>query len=157
MLAARNITRVDLLKIDVEGAELDVLRGCGSAWPMIRRVVVETDRRAGRSDAVVALLVDRGLRITSCKPPRIAEDGEVQFKSPGMFAGYYREPDKTAEALTDDGYVRTGDAGYIEPDGQLKIIDRAKDVGKLASGQLFAPTYIEKKLKFFPNINEAVA
>ena len=62
---------------------------------------------------------------------RIAESGEVQFKSPGMFVGYFREDDKTREAMTDDGYVKTGDAGFFEPDGQLKIIDRAKDVGRL--------------------------
>jgi long-chain acyl-CoA synthetase len=88
---------------------------------------------------------------------RIAEDGEVQFKSPGMFVGYYNEPGKTGEALTEDGFMRTGDAGLIEPDGQLKIIDRAKDVGRLASGQIFAPKYIENKLKFFSDIREAVA
>jgi long-chain acyl-CoA synthetase len=88
---------------------------------------------------------------------RIAENGEVQFRSPGMFTGYFRDPERTAEALTEDGYVKTGDAGFIEADGQLKIVDRAKDVGKLASGQLFAPKYIENKLKFFPNIKEAVA
>src|SRR5260370_978856 len=106
---------------------------------------------------------DGAVRADTVGPPapdvalRIADDGEVQFKSPGMFAGYFREPEKTAEALTPDGYVKTGDAGYIEPDGQLKIVDRARDVGKLASGQLFAPKYIENKLKFFPNIKEAVA
>ena len=88
---------------------------------------------------------------------RIADDGEVQFKSPGMFVGYFREAEKTREALTPDGYVKTGDAGFIEPDGQLKIIDRAKDVGRLADGPLFAPKYIENKLKFFPDIREAVA
>ncbi|HEY3720127.1 MAG TPA: AMP-binding protein [Roseiarcus sp.] len=88
---------------------------------------------------------------------RIAADGEVQFKSPGMFIGYYGEPAKTREALTEDGFVKTGDAGFIEPDGQLKIIDRAKDVGRLANGQLFAPKYIENKLKFFADIREAVA
>jgi long-chain acyl-CoA synthetase len=88
---------------------------------------------------------------------RIAETGEVQFKSPGMFAGYYRQPEKTAEAMTADGFVKTGDAGFIDGDGQLKIIDRAKDVGKLKSGALFAPKYIENTLKFFPNIKEAVA
>jgi long-chain acyl-CoA synthetase len=88
---------------------------------------------------------------------RIAENGEVQFKSPGMFMGYYGQPEKTAEALTADGFVKTGDAGYIDSDGQLKIIDRAKDVGKLRSGALFAPKYIENTLKFFPNIKEAVA
>jgi long-chain acyl-CoA synthetase len=88
---------------------------------------------------------------------RITDEGEVQFKSPGMFVGYHREPDKTAETMTADGFVKTGDAGFLEPDGQLKIIDRAKDVGKLANGQLFAPKYIENKLKFFPNVREAVA
>jgi long-chain acyl-CoA synthetase len=88
---------------------------------------------------------------------RIADDGEVQFRSPGMFSGYYKEDDKTAETLTPDGYVKTGDAGFFDTDGQLKIIDRAKDVGRLASGALFAPKYVENKLKFFPNIKEAVA
>ena len=89
---------------------------------------------------------------------RIAESGEVQFKSPGMFIGYFRDKAKTAEALTPDGYVRTGDAGFIDPaTGHLKIVDRARDVGRLHDGSLFAPKYIENKLKFFPNIKEAVA
>ena len=89
---------------------------------------------------------------------RIAESGEVQFKSPGMFIGYFKDEAKTAEALTPDGYVKTGDAGFFDPaTGHLKIVDRAKDVGRLADGTLFAPKYIENKLKFFPNIKEAVA
>jgi long-chain acyl-CoA synthetase len=89
---------------------------------------------------------------------RIAEDGEVQFKSPGMFIGYFKDPARTAEALTADGFVRTGDAGFFDArSGHLKIIDRAKDVGRLDDGSLFAPKYIENKLKFFPNIKEAVA
>jgi long-chain acyl-CoA synthetase len=89
---------------------------------------------------------------------RIAENGEVQFKSPGMFAGYFKDDAKTAEVMTPDGYVKTGDAGYIdEKTGHLKIIDRAKDVGKLNDGTLFPPKYIENKLKFFPNIREVVA
>ena len=88
---------------------------------------------------------------------RIAADGEVQFQSPGQFLYYYNEPEKTADALTPDGFVKTGDAGLIEADGQLKIIDRAKDVGRLSDGCLFAPKYIENKLKFFPDIKEAVA
>ena len=88
---------------------------------------------------------------------RISDAGEVQFRSPGMFSGYYKQEDKTREAMTRDGYVRTGDAGFITKGGQLKIIDRAKDVGKLRSGALFAPKYIENTLKFFPNIKEAVA
>jgi long-chain acyl-CoA synthetase len=88
---------------------------------------------------------------------RIAEGGEVQFKSPGMFVGYFKDPAMTAGALTADGYVRTGDVGFLDPDtGHLKIIDRAKDVGRLDDGTLFSPKYIENKLKFFPNIKEAI-
>jgi long-chain acyl-CoA synthetase len=89
---------------------------------------------------------------------RLADTGEVQFKSPGMFVGYFKDEAKTAEALTPDGYVKTGDAGFFDPStGHLKIIDRAKDVGRLNDGTLFGPKYIENKLKFFPNIREAVA
>jgi long-chain acyl-CoA synthetase len=89
---------------------------------------------------------------------KVDDNGEVLFKSPGVFLGYYKEPDKTAEVKTADGWVRTGDAGFIEPkSGHLKILDRAKDVGKLNDGTLFAPKYIENKLKFYPNIREAVA
>ena len=84
---------------------------------------------------------------------KIAENGEVLFKSPGVFAGYYKDPEKTAETKTPDGWVRTGDAGFFDPKtGHLKIIDRAKDVGRLNDGTLFAPKYIENKLKFYPNI-----
>ncbi|MGB3501722.1 MAG: AMP-binding protein [Mesorhizobium sp.] len=88
---------------------------------------------------------------------RIADNGEVQFKSPGMFAGYFKADEATKDTLTEDGFVKTGDAGFFEKDGQLRIIDRAKDVGKLTDGSLFAPKYIENILKFFPNIKEAVA
>ena len=89
---------------------------------------------------------------------RLAENGEVLFKSPGMFAGYFKDDAKTREVLTPDGYVKTGDAGYFdEKTGHLKIIDRANDVGKLNDGTLFPPKFIENKLKFFPNIREAVA
>src|SRR3972149_3135339 len=89
---------------------------------------------------------------------RIADNGEVLFKSPGMFAGYFKDAAKTAETMTPDGYVMTGDAGYFdEKTGHLKIIDRAKDVGKLNDGTLFPPKYIENKLKFYPNIREVVA
>jgi long-chain acyl-CoA synthetase len=89
---------------------------------------------------------------------RIAENGEVLFKSPGMFSGYFKDAAKTAEAMTPDGYVMTGDAGYFdEKTGHLKIIDRAKDVGRLNDGTLVPPKYIENKLKFYPNIREVVA
>ena len=89
---------------------------------------------------------------------RIADNGEVLFKSPGMFAGYFKDDAKTAEAMTLDGYVKTGDAGFFDAKtGHLKIIDRAKDVGRLTDGTLFPPKYIENKLKFYPNIREVVA
>ena len=89
---------------------------------------------------------------------KVAENGEVLFRSPGVFVGYYKEPEKTAEVKTQDGWVHTGDAGFFDPKtGHLKIIDRAKDVGRLKDGTLFAPKYIENKLKFYPNIKEAVA
>ena len=75
-----------------------------------------------------------------------------------MFAGYFKDDAKTAEAMTPDGYVKTGDAGFFdEKTGHLKIIDRAKDVGRLTDGTLFPPKYIENKLKFYPNIREVVA
>lgn len=88
---------------------------------------------------------------------RVAPGGEIQIRSPGLFKGYHQRPEDTAESYTEDGWYRTGDAGYLDEDGQLKIIDRARDVGKLADGSLFAPKYIENKLKFFPYIKEAVA
>ncbi|MCA8928054.1 MAG: AMP-binding protein [Alphaproteobacteria bacterium] len=88
---------------------------------------------------------------------KIAEGGEVLYRSPGVFIEYYKNPEATAETKTADGWVHTGDAGFIDEAGHLHIIDRARDVGKLASGDLFAPKYLENKLKFFPNIREAVA
>ena len=88
---------------------------------------------------------------------RIEENGEVMYRSPGVFVGYYKNEEATRETKTNDNWVHTGDAGFIDHEGHLRIIDRAKDVGKLNDGSLFAPKYIENKLKFFPNIKEAVA
>ena len=87
---------------------------------------------------------------------KIAENGEVLVKGVSVLKEYYQRPDATAEVIDENGYFKTGDAGVIDSDGQLRIIDRAKDVGKLASGAMFAPNYIENKLKFFPQIKEAV-
>jgi len=78
-------------------------------------------------------------------------------RGPGVFVGYYKQDDATREAITADGWLKTGDAGLIDPQGQLAIIDRARDVGKLADGAPFAPQFIENKLKFSPFIREAVA
>lgn len=87
----------------------------------------------------------------------ISDTGEVLVKTPGLFREYYRNPDATAETVDAQGWYHTGDAGYLDASGHLKIIDRAKDVGRLADGSMFAPKYIENKLKFFPYIKEAVA
>lgn len=88
---------------------------------------------------------------------RIAENGEVFYRSPGTFVEYFKNPESTASTKDAEGWVATGDAGFFEEStGHLRIIDRAKDVGKMADGHLFAPKYVENKLKFYPNILEAV-
>jgi len=88
---------------------------------------------------------------------KIGDNGEVLVRGPMLLKEYYKRPADTAESIDADGFFRTGDAGFFDDDGQLKIIDRAKDVSKLASGAMYAPNYIENKLKFFPHIKEAVA
>ena len=88
---------------------------------------------------------------------RIDDTGEVFYRSPGTFVEYYKNPESTASTKDAEGWVATGDAGFIEEaTGHLRIIDRAKDVGKMADGRMFAPKYVENKLKFYPNILEAV-
>jgi long-chain acyl-CoA synthetase len=88
---------------------------------------------------------------------KIDDNGEIMYRSPGVFQSYYKNPESTASTKTEDGWVHTGDAGYFDDNnGHLKIIDRAKDVGKLNDGTLLAPKYIENKLKFFSFIKEAV-
>jgi len=88
---------------------------------------------------------------------RITDAGEVLYRSPGVFKEYFKNPQATNDTKTADGWVHTGDAGYLDERGHLRIIDRARDVGKLNDGTLFAPKFIENKLKFFPHINEVVA
>ena len=92
---------------------------------------------------------------------RLADNGEILVKSPGLLKEYYKNPEATAEVLTPDGWYHTGDAGFIAASVHLKIIDRAKDVGRIFGGAndgaIFAPKYVENKLKFFPFIKEAVA
>src|SRR5204863_45589 len=96
-------------------------------------------------------------RVTPGSEVRIAEDGEVLIRSAAVFKGYYKEPDATRETMTDDGWLRSGDSGFVDRRGHLVIVDRAKDVGKLADGTPFAPQFVENKLKFSPFIAEAVA
>ena len=92
---------------------------------------------------------------------RVADNGEILVKSDGLLKGYYKNPQATAEVLTHDGWYKTNDAGFIDNRGHLKIIDRVKDVGRIQGGPhdgaMFAPKYVENKLKFFPFIKEAVA
>jgi long-chain acyl-CoA synthetase len=88
---------------------------------------------------------------------RIADNGEIFYRSPGTFVEYYKNPESTADTKDPEGWVATGDAGFFEEEtGHLRIIDRAKDVGKMADGGMFAPKFVENKLKFYPDILEAV-
>lgn len=88
---------------------------------------------------------------------KIGDNGEIYYRSPGTFVEYFNNPDSTASTKDPEGWVATGDAGFFEEgSGHLRIIDRAKDVGKMADGAMFAPKYVENKLKFYPDILEAV-
>jgi long-chain acyl-CoA synthetase len=113
--------------------------------------------------AYVCLQPDRGVRfdtVGAAAPGvelKIDGNGEVLVRGEMLLKEYYKRPDATAESIDTEGYFHTGDAGVFVDGGQLKIIDRAKDVGKMATGAMFAPNYIENKLKFFPHIKEAVA
>jgi long-chain acyl-CoA synthetase len=130
-----------------------------------RSIGVNLKQLYGQTETTVYVCVqpDGGVKPDTVGPPlpgvelRIEESGEILVRTPGLFREYYKNPEATAETKTSDSWFHTGDAGYIDADGHLKIIDRAKDVGKLADGTLFAPKYIENKLKFFPHIKEAVA
>ncbi|HSF06324.1 MAG TPA: AMP-binding protein [Methylomirabilota bacterium] len=117
----------------------------------------------GMTEASVFITIQRDgdVRLDTVGTPipgvelRISPDGEVLFRSPGIFQGYYKNPDATRQTR-EDGWMRTGDAGFLDSAGHLTIIDRAKDVSRLAGGTMFAPKYLENKLKFSPYIREAV-
>lgn len=112
--------------------------------------------------AYVCLQPDGQIKLDSVGVPapqvevKLADNGEILVKGPMLLKAYYKRPDATAESIDAEGYFMTGDAGFFDADGHLKIIDRAKDVGKLTGGAMFAPNYIENKLKFFQYIKEAV-
>jgi long-chain acyl-CoA synthetase len=113
--------------------------------------------------AYVCLQPDGEIKFDSVGKPapgvevRIADSREVLVRGPMLLKEYYKRPDATAESIDAEGFFHTGDAGIFDADGHLKIIDRAKDVGALANGAMYAPNFIENKLKFFPHIREAVA
>ncbi len=111
----------------------------------------------------VCMQLDGGVKSDTVGPAvkgvelKFTPERELLIRSPGLFKEYYKNPEATLEAKDPDGWFHTGDAGYVDPEGHLKIIDRVKDVGALSDGTLFAPKYLENKLKFFPYVNEAVA
>ncbi|MCY4592303.1 MAG: AMP-binding protein [Alphaproteobacteria bacterium] len=115
------------------------------------------------SCAYVCLQRNGDARLDTVGPPapevevRFTDAGELLYRSPGNFLGYYRNNEATSETLDADGWVHTGDAGILTDSGHIKIIDRARDVGTMTDGTVFAPQYIENKLKFYPFIREAVA
>ncbi|MDH3453037.1 MAG: AMP-binding protein [Gammaproteobacteria bacterium] len=130
-----------------------------------RSLGINIKQLLGQTEASVFITIQRDgeVRSDTVGPPapgvevRIEDSGEVMYRSPGVFKEYYKNPAATAETKTPDGWVHTGDAGFFDDEGHLRVIDRAKDVGKLTNGAMFAPKFIENKLKFFPHIKEAVA
>lgn len=82
--------------------------------------------------------------------------GEIVTRHANVFRGYYNAPEETAKSFEDGGWMRTGDAGFINPRGHLVVIDRVRDMATTAHGDRFSPQYIENKLKFSPYVAEAV-
>ena len=113
------------------------------------------------SSALIAIHADGDVRLDTVGTPmpgveiRISDAGEVLYRSPGVFQGYYKSPDAT-RATIENGWVHSGDAGFLDAAGHLKIVDRARDVSRLADGTIFPPKYVENKLKFSPYVKEAV-
>jgi long-chain acyl-CoA synthetase len=128
-----------------------------------RGLGVNVKQLYGMTEASVFVTIQRDgdVRLDTVGTPipgvevRISDDGEVLFRSPGVFQGYAKNPEATRQTL-EEGWIRSGDAGFLDHDGHLKIIDRAKDVSRLADGTMFAPKFLENKLKFSPYVREAV-
>jgi long-chain acyl-CoA synthetase len=128
-----------------------------------RGLGVNVKQLYGMTEASVFVTIQRDgdVRLDTVGTPltdveiRISETGEVLFRSPGVFQGYAKNPEATSQTLA-DGWIHSGDAGFLDHDGHLKIIDRARDVSRLADGTMFAPKFLENKLKFSPYVREAV-
>jgi long-chain acyl-CoA synthetase len=128
-----------------------------------RALGINVKQLYGMTEASVFVTIQRDgdVRLDSVGTPvpgvevKVGEGGEVLFKSPGIFQGYYKNDEATRQTVR-DGWYHSGDAGFLDASGHLKIIDRAKDVSRLADGTIFAPKYLENKLKFSPFVKEAV-
>ena len=128
-----------------------------------RAIGVNVKQLYGMTEASVFISIhkDGDVRLDTVGTPlpeveiKISPEGEVLYRSPGVFQGYYKNPEATRQTI-EDGWVHSGDAGFLDTMGHLKIIDRARDVSRLADGTIFAPKYLENKLKFSPYVKEAV-
>jgi long-chain acyl-CoA synthetase len=128
-----------------------------------RSLGINVKQLYGMTEASVFVTIQRDgdVRLDTVGTPvpdveiRISDGGEVLYRSPGVFQGYYKNPEATRQAV-EDGWLRSGDAGFVDGHGHLKIIDRARDVTRLADGTIFPPKYLENKLKFSPYVKEAV-
>lgn len=156
----RNVLGISRLRVAYTAGEAigpDLFRFYRSIGVNLKQFYGQTE-----TCAYVCLQPDGQVKYDTVGPPapgmeiKLAESGEVLVRGISVMDGYYNRPDATAESIDSEGFFHTGDAGVIDHDGHLRIIDRAKDVGKMANGKLFAPKYIENKLKFFPFIKEAV-
>lgn len=134
-------------------------------FDFFRSLGINLKQLYGQTESSVYVCVHRNgdVRSDTVGPPapgvevRLSDSGELQYRSPGVFASYLKSPDAAAAIKDGDGWVLSGDAGVLTQSGHVRIIDRVKDVGKTRAGQLFPPKYIENKLKFFFSIKEAVA
>jgi long-chain acyl-CoA synthetase len=128
-----------------------------------RALGINVKQLYGMTEASVFVAVQRDgdVRLDTVGTPmpgveiKISASGEVLFRSPGVFQGYFKNPEATRQTV-EDGWIHSGDAGFLDQAGHLKIIDRARDLGRLADGTVFAPKYLENKLKFSPYVKEAV-
>ncbi|NWG17212.1 MAG: AMP-binding protein [Chloroflexi bacterium] len=129
-----------------------------------RAVGVELKSLYGSTEMQVATMhYPRAVKLATVGVPapgvevKIAEDNEIRVRSRAVFGGYYGDDKKTAESFDEDGFFRTGDAGYVDPDGHLIYLDRVSDMIQLANGESFSPQYIEGRLKFSPYIQDVMA
>lgn len=151
------------------GGELDIIVSGGAAlqirlsrifWAAGFRVMEGYGLTETSPVIAVSNFGPNGIKFGTVGPPlpsvevRIAEDGEILTRGPHVTKGYFKDPELTAQAFTDDGWFRTGDIGILEPEGQLRITDRKKEIFKNSAGKYIAPQLIENTLKESPFIEQ---